>query len=283
MNRNIFKIIVVLAVLIGLLAAKLVFFPSIGTSPDSPPIVTPDVTTSPDSPDPLSDPALDDGQPIDLRPAENPLREEMRDVFLEQALMSTIADKYPTEFEQFLDRMMTALDAPNPEQAAFDIGRTFTTYLRHANAHHAVNTPDSSLRAVFDNHLKILSHLKETHGPDACATFAQSGVNAPDLASWNINDAAQENARLTLLSLADARDNPQPHDDTTVDDVILLQQAMLKLGTPPEKIDAYFGDTRPLSADDCDLTINMIKSFSQLPASAAGRFMAAQFADMIAS
>lgn len=283
MNRDIFKIVVVLAILIGLLMAKFVLFPSTNSGADGPPPATQEAITDPGPSDLRSDQSLNDGEPIDLRPADSGLRGEMRTILMEQALMRTVAEKYPADFEHFLDQLLKAFDAPNPEQAAFEIGRTFTTKLRHANVEHAVNTPGVSLKAVFDNHIEILNQLKETHGLEACGAFAQLGVDAPELASWKISDQVQENARLTLLSLANARDNPHPHGDITKDDVALLTQAMQELGSAPEKIDVYLNGSQSSPAEDCEATINMINGFSKLPAEAAGRLMAARFSAMIAS
>ena len=67
MNRDIFKILAVIAVLIGLLSVKYLFFPSpTGEAP------APIDVVSPEQPDALEPPPTPEntGEPIDLRPVE---------------------------------------------------------------------------------------------------------------------------------------------------------------------------------------------------------------------
>ena len=181
MNRDIFKILAVLALLIGLLSVKYFFFPSsTGEGPAPVDVVSPE---QPDALEPPSTP-VNTGEPIDLRPVEpeeslssgqDSLKSQLDTELQKQSIFELIKRNFPDDYETTLASLADLVHQVGAEAQAKQIGFELTSRLRRENADALLTAPRTDLKKIIQDNLVIYEHLLATEGPLPCARYAALG------------------------------------------------------------------------------------------------------------
>lgn len=181
MNRDIFKILAVLALLIGLLSAKYLLFP-LSTSEGPAPI---DVV-SPEQPDALEPSSTPEntGEPFDLRPVEpeeslssgqDSLKSQLDTELQKQPIFELIKRNFPDDYETTLASLTGVVHQADAEAQARQISFELTSRLRRENADTLLMAPRADLKKTIQANLVIYEHLLASEGPLPCARYAALG------------------------------------------------------------------------------------------------------------
>lgn len=181
MNRDIFKILAVLALLIGLLSVKYFFFPSsTGEAPAPVDVVSPE---QPVALEPPSTP-VNTSEPIDLRPVEpeeslssgqDSLKSQLDTELQKQSIFELIKRNFPDDYETTLASLADLVHQAGAEAQAKQIGFELTSRLRRENADALLTAPRADLKKIIQDNLVIYEHLLATEGPLPCARYAALG------------------------------------------------------------------------------------------------------------
>ena len=174
MNRDIFKILAVIALLIGLLSVKYLFFPSsTGEGPAPVDVVSPE---QPDALEPPSTP-VNTGEPIDLRPAEpeESLKSQLDTELQKQPIFELIKRNFPDDYETTLASLTDVVHQTDAEAQASQISFELTSRLRRENADALLTAPRADLKNTIQANLVIYEHLLASEGPLPCARYAALG------------------------------------------------------------------------------------------------------------
>ena len=281
MNRDIFKILAVLALLIGLLSVKYFFFPSsTGEGPAPVDVVSPE---QPDTLEPPSTP-VNTGEPIDLRPVEpeeslssgqDSLKSQLDTELQKQPIFELIKRNFPDDYETTLASLADLVHQVGAEAQAKQIGFELTSRLRRENADALLTAPRADLKKIIQDNLVIYEHLLATEGPLPCARYAALGPAGYGPLDTTLTELTSSAALAVFETIEAGRNSGQTAwSPPTDDDYALLREELGNRGIDLDMLTAFENAV----ADDegtCHTTITYYQILTDSEGAAYDRILAA--------
>ena len=281
MNRDIFKILAVLALLIGLLSVKYFFFPSsTGEGPAPVDVVSPE---QPDALEPPSTP-VNTGEPIDLRPVEpeeslssgqDSLKSQLDTELQKQSIFELIKRNFPDDYETTLASLADLVHQVGAEAQAKQIGFELTSRLRRENADALLTAPRADLKKTIQDNLVIYEHLLATEGPLPCARYAALGPAGYGPLDTTLTELTSSATLAVFETIEAGRNSGQTAwSPPTDNDYALLREELGNRGIDLDMLTAFENAV----ADDegtCHTTITYFQILTDSEGAAYDRILAA--------
>ena len=281
MNRDIFKILAVLALLIGLLSVKYFFFPSsTGEGPAPVDVVSPE---QPDALEPPSTP-VNTSEPIDLRPVEpeeslssgqDSLKSQLDTELQKQSIFELIKRNFPDDYETTLASLADLVHQVGAEAQAKQIGFELTSRLRRENADALLTAPRADLKKTIQDNLVIYEHLLATEGPLPCARYAALGPAGYGPLDTTLTELTSSATLAVFETIEAGRNSGQTAwSPPTDNDYALLREELGNRGIDLDMLTAFENAV----ADDegtCHTTITYFQILTDSEGAAYDRILAA--------
>ena len=281
MNRDIFKILAVLALLIGLLSVKYFFFPSsTGEAPAPVDVVSPE---QPVALEPPSTP-VNTGEPIDLRPVEpeeslssgqDSLKSQLDTELQKQSIFELIKRNFPDDYETTLASLADLVHQVGAEAQAKQIGFELTSRLRRENADALLTAPRADLKKTIQDNLVIYEHLLATEGPLPCARYAALGPAGYGPLDTTLTELTSSATLAVFETIEAGRNSGQTAwSPPTDNDYALLREELGNRGIDLDMLTAFENAV----ADDegtCHTTITYFQILTDSEGAAYDRILAA--------
>lgn len=279
MNRDILKILAVLALLIGLISAKYIFFPA-ATDTDLPPI---EVAT-PETPQSQAPATLEpDGKPIDLRPsapddglssAQDSLKHELDRELQSNALFKIIKNNFPEDYQTALISITKVADQDDGREQASQIGFELTTRLRKENADTLLMAPRANLKKTIQAYLAIYEYLLASDGVMSCSRYVVHGPDTLSPMSDTLTELTISVATTTFQAIEAGLNTPQVARATpTEEDYVILGEELGRRGIDAEMW-AAFENTKPDHEGTCYTAIAYFQILSDTDSDAYDQMLA---------